>query len=194
MIIYDVSTDFDIQEGESNQKYLGWLRMDYDRPGVKQIFATIDPTEEYKMMSLLYRYNSKFMQNITDYVYPLFGIEGNGFLPLKGEMDTMKIREKNGEYDVKSVDNIKMKFINKLIDETDGVELLFVASPRWYKTNAKDYQPIRDICERRGINFLDFSDDHKYTHQNDWFKDGNHLNARGADEFTKDLIRIFKTL
>lgn len=191
MIIYDVSTGFDLYEGESNQKYLGWLRMDYDRPGVKQIFTAIDPTEEYKMMSMLYRFNSKFMQNITDYVHPIFGIDGNGFLPLKGNMDKMKVKDKNlNSTSVRSVDRQKLDFINKLIDEMEGVELVFVASPMWYGANEEDYQPIREICNKRNISFLDFSNNEKYVHQNEWFKDGTHLNARGADEFTRDLISV----
>lgn len=188
MIIYDVNTGFDLYEGESNQKYLGWLRMDYDRPGVKQIFVAIDPTEKYKMMSMLYRYNSKFMQNITDNVHPIFEIEGNGFLPLKGEMDQMKIRGGKGEKPAKQADSVKLEFFSKLIEESTGVELVFVASPIWYGSSGKDYQPIREICEANNVRFIDFSNREKYVHQNQWFKDGAHLNARGADEFTRDLI------
>lgn len=192
-IIYDINTSFDLYEGESNQKYLGWLRMDYNRPGVKQVFNAVDPTEKYKMLSMLYRYNSKFMQIITDYVHPIFGIEGNGFLPLKGELDKMKVRDENTEKSTdEKVDSLKLSFINKLIDETEGGDLVFVASPKWYKPNAVDYKPIIEICERRGVKFLDFSADEKYVHQNEWFKDGTHMNARGADEFTKDLINKLK--
>lgn len=194
MIIYDVNTGFDLYEGESDTKYLGWLRMDYDRPGVKQIFVDVEPTEKYKMLSMLYQYNSKFMQNITDYVHPIFEIEGNGFLPLKGEMDQLKIREEREEKLVKQVDSIKLEFIGKLIEESKGVELIFVASPMWYETNETDYKPIRDICEQKGISFIDFSDADKYVHQNNWFKDGTHLNARGADEFTVDLINQIKKI
>lgn len=190
MIIYDVSTDFDLFEGESNQKYLGWLRMDYDRPGVKQIFSIIDSTEKYKMMSMLYRYNSKFMQNLTDYVHPIFGIEGNGFLPLDGEMDRMKIREEKGEKLARQVDSIKLSFISKLIEESKGIELMFVASPTWYGSDVRDYQSIKEICDSKGVRFIDFSDAEKYVHNNQWFKDGTHLNARGADEFTRDLISV----
>lgn len=189
MIIYDVNTSFDLYEGESNQRYLGWLRMDYERSGVKQIFTAIDPNEKYKMMSMLYRYNSKFMQNITDYVHPIFGIEGNGFLPLKGEMDQMKIRENKDDNVVRIADKVKLAFINKLIDEMEGVELVFIASPKWYAPDEIDYQPIREVCERRNVKFVDFSNNEKYIHQNKWFKDGTHLNAHGADEFTKDLLK-----
>ena len=97
IIIYNVCTGFDLYEGESNQRYLGWLRADYDRPSIKSIFTAIEPTEENKMMSMLYRHNSKFMQVLTDYFHPIFGIEGNGYLPMKGEMDRMKIKDDNKE-------------------------------------------------------------------------------------------------
>ena len=34
-----------------------------------------------------------------------------------------------------------------------------------------------------------FSNNPKYVHNNAYFADDGHLNARGADEFTKDLIK-----
>ena len=189
MIIYDVSTDFDLYKRDNNQRYLGWLRADYDRVGIKPIFVAIDPTERYKMFSMLYRYNSKFLQNITDYVHPFFSIEGNGFLPLAGEMDRMKIKVTKNEKTHAMVDYQKIDFINKLIDELDGVKIIFVASPTWYGSGKDTYLPIKEICYRRNIPFVDYSMDKKYIHQYQYFKDGTHLNAIGADEFTKDLIK-----
>ena len=44
------------------------------------------------------------------------------------------------------------------------------------------------ICKRKNISFVDFSNNPKYVHHNEYFRDGAHLNARGADEFTRDLI------
>lgn len=190
MIIYDVNTGFDLFEGESNTKYLGWLKMDYNRPGVKQLFTAVDPKEQSKMMSMLYRYNSKFLQIITDYIHPLFGIEGNGFLPMKGMMNKMKIREKRVITEERQTDSLKINLINKLIDESEGMNLIFVASPTWYEPSKLDYQPIRELCEKRNVRFVDFSNNVKYIHQDRWFKDGTHLNAHGADEFTRDLISI----
>ena len=37
--------------------------------------------------------------------------------------------------------------------------------------------------------FQDFSNNPKYVHCNKYFHDGVHLNAHGADEFTKDLVK-----
>ena len=130
------------------------------------------------------------MQNITDYVHPIFGIDGNGFLPLNGEIDQMKIREEKDEKLVKQVDSTKLEFISKLIDESKGVEMIFVASPIWYGSSDRDYQPISEICESKNVRFIDFSNSEKYVRQSHWFKDGTHLNARGADEFTRDLTSV----
>lgn len=149
-------------------------------------------TEKYKMMSMLYRHNSKFMQVLTDYVHPIFKIEGNGYLPLRGEMDRMKIKDISGEQISQVVDSQKIQFINKLIDELDGVKLVFVASPSWYGNDNDAYQPIKEICSRRNIPFVDFSNDKKYIHQYQYFKDGSHLNDIGADEFSRDLIKELK--
>lgn len=196
MIIYDVTPYYDIYEGDSNQRYLGWLRTDYDRPGVKDIFLAVDSKEQYKMMSMLYRYNSKFLQVITDYIHPIFGFDGNGFLPLEGEVDRMKVRDEENEIKIVEppVDALKIGYINKLIDEvqSEGVSLVFVVSPSWYEPDLEEYIPIMEICNQRNIKFIDFSNNEKYVHQYEWFKDGAHLNARGADEFTKDLISLIQ--
>ena len=56
---------------------------------------------------------------------------------------------------------------------------------------SKDY--IKEMCNKNNVVFIDFSNDPKYVHQDDYFKDGSHLNEKGADEFTKDLIQIIKT-
>lgn len=194
MIIYDISTSFDLFEGESNQRYLGWLRADYDRPGIKEIFAEIDPTERYKMMSMLYRYNSKFMQNITDYVHPIFTIEGNGYFPFEGEMDTLKIRKPTSLLNRPSYDNIKLDFLCRFIDDIKDVQLCFVASPLWYGSDENVLKPIKEICNKKKIPFIDFSNSPKYVKNRVYYYDGVHLNSKGSDEFTKDVMAAYKRL
>ena len=193
MIIYDLTPEFDIYEGDANQRYLGWLRADYDRPRVKEIFSDIDHTEKYKMMSMLYRYNSKFMQNVTDYVHPIFKIEGNGFLPIPGSLDTLKIRQDNKSKNV-VVDKQKLDYIAEFINDTKDIRKVFVFSPIWYGLDEETKIYVREICEEEKIPIVDFSNDSKYVHSNQFFSDGSHLNSRGADEFTKDLIKYIKGL
>ena len=92
VVIYDIEPSFDLMEGEDNHRYLTWLKQHYDRSGIADIFERIDKTEKYKMMSQLYRYNSRIVELATDFLHPISSVRVNGFTPLKGEMDKTKIR------------------------------------------------------------------------------------------------------
>lgn len=192
VVIYDIEPSFDLMEGEDNHRYLTWLKQHYDRSGIADIFERIDKTEKYKMMSQLYRYNSRIVELATDFLHPISSVRANGFTPLKGEMDKTKIRVAGEKKKEHVVDPVKIEYINKLMDELQGSKLYFVVSPKWYGIDSVEFKPIMDICQERGIPFMDFSNDPKYVRQDQYFKDGNHMNARGADEFTRDLIRLLR--
>lgn len=195
MIIYDVNPGFDLLIGENNSKYLGWLRSEYDYEEVKKVFEDIDPTEKYKMISMMYRYNSKFLQNITDYIHPLFNISPNGFLPLEGEMDKMKIKDGSEDKEMSyAFDSQKLTYLEAFIKDTKkrGVQLIFVASPIWYGKSELAFEPLTDICKNNKIPFYDYSSDKNYVHNDRMFKDGSHLNAYGANEFTREICKILK--
>ena len=100
----------------------------------------------------------------------------------------MKIRTDNVTANTSLSDKVKLDYINKLIDDTKDIKLFFVVSPSWYGMDESEFKPIKELCERNDIPFIDFSRNKKYVHVSSFFSDGFHLNARGADEFTKDLI------
>lgn len=191
IVIYDVNPGFDLFIGENNQKYLGWLRSEYDNNDIKQIFEKVDYTEKYKMYSMMYRYNSKFLQNIVDFIHPIFKIKSDGFLPLKGELNEMKIKKKQKESKQPKIDSLKLELIQKLIFDIKKHEaqVIFVASPVWYGKDNSHFEALINICNEYAIPFYNYSNSKKYVRNNDYFKDGSHLNARGADEFTRDLIK-----
>lgn len=192
IIIFDVVYYFDLEEGD-NHKYLGTLKPFYDREGISSIFEDVDPTEKWKMKSNMYRNNSSFLSVFIDYLHPLHSYH-KGFNPLEGQMDTMLIKKTDSSLPIieSQFDSLKIAYLNKFIDEADSVKLIFTISPSWYGTPPEHYAPIRDICRLRDIPFLDFSNDPKYVHNNEYFKDGTHMNARGADEFTRDLAAELK--
>lgn len=195
MIIYDINPSFDLLIGENNSKYLGWLRSEYDNEDVKQIFYDIDPTEKYKMQSMMYRYNSKFLQNVTDYFHPLFNISSNGFLPLEGEMDKMKVKEIKGDDNIPiAYDAQKLTYLESFIRgaKERGIKLVFVVSPIWYGMNDAVFAPLEDMCQKQNVPFYNYSNDTSFVNNEEMFKDGNHLNAFGADEFTKEICNFLK--
>ena len=188
VLIYDITPEYDLLLGEDNHKYLNWLKAYYDRTYIPEVFESVDYTEKYKMQSQMYRYNSNWIKIISDYVHPLQSKGINGFRPYYEEIDTMKIRNilivpKKPVYD-----SLKIMYIKKMVEETISTKIIFVVSPWWNGSDTVQFQPIRDICKEKNLPFIDFSNSPKFVHNNAYFTDGNHLNARGADEFTRELI------
>lgn len=194
VVIYDLHPKFDLLVGEDNHRYLTWLKSHYEREGVADIFNSVDKTEKYKMMSQMYRYNSRLIELLTDRLLPITEARDDGFSPLKGDLDPSKIRKGKDKQDKVeyTFDPLKVEYIRKMIDEVAGSKLYFVVSPIWYGMDTLEFQPVKEICREREIPFIDFSNDPKYVHQDKWFKDGNHMNERGADEFTRDLVKRIK--
>jgi hypothetical protein len=191
-VIYDITPEFDLFVGDDNHRYLTWLKQHYERSGIAGIFESIDPTEKYKMASQLYRYNSRIIELMTDYMHPIYDARADGFSPLKGELDRTKIKDGGQEGKKLVADSVKLDYINKLIDELDECKLFFIVSPIWYGMDSIQLQPIIHICQERNIPFVDFANNPKYVHQDIYFKDGYHMNERGADVFTMDLIGCIK--
>lgn len=189
VLFYDITPGFDLLIKEDNHKYLGWLKVYYDRTGIPEVFESVDNTEKYKMLSRMYRYNSSCIQILSDYVHPSRSADINGFISINKEFDTMRIKKVPFVPIIPVVDSLKISYIKKMIDESTTTSIIFVISPWWNRIDTIRYQSIRDICKERNIPFIDFSNNPKYVHNNAYFADDGHLNARGADEFTKDLIK-----
>lgn len=193
VIIQDITAEFDLHKND-NHKYLGWLKTRYERAGVSEIFDAIDKTESYKMKSQMYRYNSKFLQNIFVYLTSVSTDMGiKGYRPINEPFDSMKI-VKTEKPDDKEIDSLKIEFIHRYLELAQNSKIYFVVSPIWYGMDSEEIAPIAQICRERNIPLFDFSNNPKYVHNDEYFKDGTHLNAFGADEFTKDLIKEIKSL
>ncbi len=193
VIIQDITAEFDLHKND-NHKYLGWLKNRYERAGVSEIFDAIDKTESYKMKSQMYRYNSKFLQNIFVYLTSVSTDMGiKGYRPINEPFDSMKI-VKTEKPDDKEIDSLKIEFIHRYLELAQNSKIYFVVSPIWYGMDSEEIAPIAQICKERNIPLFDFSNNPKYVHNDEYFKDGTHLNAFGADEFTKDLIKEIKSL
>lgn len=194
-IVYEVTPLFDYLEGD-NHKYLYRLKQRYDRLGIDSIFWKVDPTEKYKMMSGMYRHNSSFLQNLIVHFFRISTDNGiKGFRPINKEMDTMRIGVDKKQYDSKDgyvYDPLKIHYIDKFLEKSKNIKIVFVVSPIWYGQDTLVLEPIKQICEKRNTCIIDFSNNPKYVHHNEYFSDGAHLNARGADEFTRDLIKVLR--
>ncbi|SEW24646.1 hypothetical protein SAMN04487827_2307 [Prevotella sp. khp7] len=190
LVIYDITPSFDLLQGEDNHRYLTWLKPYYAKKEIKEILLSVDSTERYKMLSSMYRYNSHIIEILIDFLRPIINAENNGFVPLLGKMDKSKIRRNDAthtpiDYDY---DFLKLFYLEKYV-EALGNNIVFCVSPIWYGMDTKQLSPVIKLCKKRGIEFIDFSNDPKYVRNDIYFKDGGHMNSLGADEFTKDLIK-----
>lgn len=193
MVIYDIHPGFDLLKSD-NHKYLKWLRAYYDYNGIPEIFEAIDGLEKYKMQSQMYRNNTNFGQLIIENIHPVQAPSIKGFRPLDKDMDTLQVG--NGmNYATKSVyDTLLISYLRKMVEESNETKFIFVVSPYWAGMDTTVLDPVKQISVKYNIPILDFSNDSKYVHNNALFYDGGHLNAKGADEFTKDLVCRLKNL
>ena len=188
MVIYDVMPEYDLLVGEDNHKYLGILRPYFEREGMIDVFDDVDKTEKWKMRSYMYKYNSKLYPVLRDYLSKEEKDPYKGFKPEFKEMDSMQVSEKQRVPEEYTYDSLKIIYLQKLCRlYPKNTKIVFVVSPIYNGLDSVVFKPVKDLCEDRNLIFLDFSNNPKYVHHNEYFRDGGHMNAMGANEFTKDL-------
>lgn len=196
MIIYEITPEYDYLMGNDTHKSLTLLKNYCRRPGIDSIFYDYDRNEPYKLHSGLYRHNSSFFQNFITYTLNLsFGSGVRGFRPLDQEMDTLRLKKDFINYDSSAgydYDPLKLKYFNRFLSATRDIKTVFVVSPMWYDQDDAVLDTIKSMCSQRGILLLNYANSPKYNRNNDLFVNGTHLNAKGADEFTRDLIKDIK--
>lgn len=192
LIIMEITPEFDLIENENNYCDLKMLKRHYDRVYIKDIFEKVDMTEKFKMLSHLYRYNSHIIHNPIRLVKPIpfnknsIGVQG--FKVIQQEFDRMKVGEKKEKEEYK-IDEIKQFYLKKFVKTAkEFSQIVFVVSPYWQGRNIEIFKSAKHLADSLNVPFLDHSNDSKYLHNEVFFSDGIHLNYKGADEFTKDLI------
>ena len=193
VIIYDVEPAFDINvyaEDGNNTRYIGWLRPYFADKQVREIITAVDPSERYKNLSGMFRYNSKIVDLLKDQLV-MSDYAKDGFAPLKGEMDSEpKIQEKS----IAAVqDTLKLKMMEEFISRLSRTEtkLIMLASPKYGALSSEVFNPIKEICNRYGVAFWDYYSDTQFQKM-DYFKEPMHLNEKGSREFTAYLAERLK--
>ena len=192
LIIYDVNPEFDVMLTDNHQS-LAQLKIHSETDRLEEIYQDVDPWESIKMLSNMYRFNSNFIHNPLCLLKPMpqkwSPDQQRGAVLQKAQFDPMKVREETPP-EAFETDTLKLRYVRKFISLAQGARLVFVASPKWYApVDSMRYRPIKDICHEMGVPYLDFTSDRKYIHHDEFFVDGVHLNANGAREFTRDLMK-----
>lgn len=189
LLICDVHFPFDIADNRDNDKYLGWLRYFYDRDGIDSLFIAVDPSEKWKMMSLMRRYNEKFIQIASDMVHPLQG-DIKGYRPLEGMIDyKLGDEEKEAKKKTFKYDSLKMIYWRRLIRDCKarGTQVVLAVSPIYDSGDEENFSMIRNLAEQENVPFLYHYADSAFVQNRKYFKDRVHLNRQGAERYTREL-------
>ena len=190
MIIYDVEPAYDICQDDPH-RYLKWLRFHCNRHGIMDIISSIDKTERYKLVSRLYRYNSKLPLLLTSLKHLNESIHNSGYVPLFGKTTKQK-KQLFPSSQPMLIDTLKLHYMESLIQSLHDTKILFVISPSLYRKDRQLFKPIDNLCQKYNIELIDYSNDPKYLQNERFFNDPIHLNHIGADEFTRDIIATLK--
>lgn len=196
LIVYDIYPPLDLVEYCDNHVFIGNMRSYMSRPTVSEVINNIDKYEKVKMLSNLYKYNSKFKDIVNEHLNfnnQKYNDNINGFLKKESAFDIGKVAkgdvQTGGE-----IDTIKLYYLKKVVECVGKDKLLFCISPRWYGMDGKYIDIVKQFCNRNSVPLIDFSSNSKYVKNNIYFCDGIHLNGKGADEFTKDFVKELKIL
>lgn len=194
LIVYDVAHAFDLLKND-NTKYLGKMRYFYHNETVKEIFALVDERERYKMLSNMYRFNSKAFQLIADNLTPIQS-ENDGYRPMFGKID-YDVNDANkaaNKHSANDFDSVKIELLKRFILKCrNKCKLVFAISP-YYLNDQKIYTPIEDLCEKYDIPLLAFNNDTAFIGKKELFADSVHLNDDGAKVFSEMISKIIKEL
>lgn len=196
VIIYEVTQAFDIDEYAEDdhcKRYLGSLRPYHSNNGVKGIFRRVDRSELIKNHSGLYRYNSKGLDIIKEYVTrPAFPLDG--FVPLSGEIKEGYVikPEKGGQ----KIDTLKLSFLRDFIMEvkSDNVKIILVASPKFGVKSSESFEPVKKIAKELEVDFIDLYSDPDFVNNRELFKEPMHLNVLGSEYYSAKFANIIKGL
>lgn len=190
LIIYDIYPPFDFFEGE-NIRYIKDLRPYCNNELIKKTLTMVD-SGKYKLYSKMYCYND-ICNNIIAGCFPYLKKEKtiNGYVPTYRDLDTALLKR---NYDKSfTIDSLKLYFAKKFVDHSNKSKIVLVMSPSWYGQNKHYSEQLCKFSQENGVPFIDFTSDYKYIHNKDLFIDGIHLNAKGSDCFTRDLMYKIKT-
>lgn len=193
MVIYEVTPKYDYLEDGGYSNYLGTVRQyTYDKV-VREVYLDFsDKLEGLRLVSGMYRNNSKLVTNIKDIIRP--AQHDNGYEPLYGKMSPMQsnvLSNNSPRSHGDSVDSLKLKYVEKLIQETniDGVKLVFMVSPTFVKGElSQDYAEVIKLCEQYSVPFVNNIILDGISGNSELFQDGTHLNHKGAVAYSRVIV------
>ena len=175
--------------------YLYYNKRDYI---TKTLNEVLPRSEVIKLNSNIYRYNSKFIRVFTRYLQNNdTPDEHGGYEPSapKSLKEPLSLVE---EYSSSTsvIDSSKLYRFKETVEnaKTKGCKIVLVNSPKYKYSidpNINMNDSVVNICQELGVLFIDCSK--LYISHPEYFNDATHLNAIGADIYTKHIASILQS-
>lgn len=192
-----------------NADHLNMLYPYADEPAVDSIFSCVlDPRELFFVRySQLYRHNSRVVEYAKPQEKPAEArIEGwqlstpptqrraDGYSPLQGKWSGEPVAETPAYV----VSEQKVASLERFIQRCsqNGISLVMITSPN-YKRLPKEQTWVKEVkrlAQEYHIPYLYFEQEEEYLNHPEWFNEPYHLNATGANIYTRKVIASLKEL
>ncbi len=195
LIVFDVEPTFDIYvypNDNNHKRYISSLKPYYRNKTVKALIRDVSDEEWYKVQSGMIRYNSNLVSMAIENVLTRATNQA-GYLPLHGKYEGDYISESKVNEELE-IDSFKLKYVEKMLVSSinQKVPIIMVASPKYGAVSSNRLDPVKEICKKYSVPFIDYYADSIFMQHKEWFKEPMHLNETGAREFSKRVIEIIK--
>jgi hypothetical protein len=161
-------------------------------PEINKVIQMRSGYEKLKMISQVYPYNSLFFNILGGISWGAKGRveEENGYLPLDRPFHSLQI-DRSKFLSARVPDSNKIKSFDAFIGlcKQKGIELYLVMSPYFDTVNLKYNKLIDERIRFDGVPYFDYARLPEVLGNTAYFSDEKHLNRKGSELFTRDLIR-----
>lgn len=151
---------------------------------IDSIGGTLD---RFKRLSNIYRYN-KTWEWLLNARFAKTAEDLDGYRPLEvKEIKGLKSTKESGPF---AMDELCHHYLNKIIDVCNEkkMKILFAISPTLVIDNGNFAKDVNGVLQCKGLKLLNWNGDTTYTNHPELFYDKTHLNAKGAELFTKEFV------
>lgn len=192
---FEPSYLFEHSADDITSMYLYYNKRDYI---TKTLNEVLPRSEVIKLNSNIYRYNSKFIRVFTRYLQnDDTPDEHSGYEPSapKSLKEPLSLVEEYSSY-TSVIDSSKLYRFKETVEnaKTKGCKIVLVNSPKYKYSidpNINMNDSVANICQELGVLFIDCSK--LYISHPEYFNDATHLNAIGADIYTKHIASILQS-
>lgn len=177
-------------------------------PELIKFIKEVSPFEPYKLWSQTYPFNSTlFISAYNHLLKNRIPDTKHGYVPLERTLTAFEMADLGkrlqdyaakypGAGSIKQLDKKALNYYRTFLDNAQkaGVKTMVVISPSlFYEPDTyvkKELQKV--VAEYPNAEFIDYSNDKKYTGVHEKFADQFHLNKQGADEFSAEINALLR--